>query len=71
MNRIDSNLFQPSPQDQPLLAFGSYLQGLFQVPLTSPSMNVDGHATQIAHNSSDVAMEAAFQFSWTVKDKIW
>lgn len=70
-NRIDSNLFQASPGSKPLLAFGSYLDGLFQVPMTLPPMQLDGEVTWIAQNKSNVAMEAAYQFQWSVEGKQW
>lgn len=70
-NRIDSNLFQSAPGSAPLLNFGSYLRGLFQVPLTLPPMELNGKVVETVHNASNVAMEAAYQFQWTVGGKQW
>lgn len=70
-NRIDSNLFHSSSGSAPLLAFGSYLRGLFQIPLTLPPTQLNGHVVEIAHNDSNVAMEAAYQFRWTVEGMQW
>lgn len=70
-NRLDSNLFQSAPGEPPIMAYGSYLQGLFQVPLTLPPLKLNGEIGQIAFNSSNDAMEASYQFQWTVEGSQW
>lgn len=70
-NRIDSNLFQHSPDSQPYFSFGSYLEGIYQTRFDPQRLQVTGQPALVAHNASYVAMEASYQFQWTVNGKQW
>lgn len=64
-------MFQTESGSAPLLAFGSYLGGIFQVSLTLPPVQLQGEVKGLAFNQSNDAMEAAYQFGWNVKGKRW
>lgn len=70
-HRIDSNLFQAGAGSTPILNYGSYAKGLYQVPLTLPPKALNGEIQHIALNESNDALEAAYQFQWTVEGKQW
>ena len=77
-NKIDPNLFQHDPKDPLLLSFGSYWQGLYQIPMASPPVQIDKNAVA-AHleyngtvrpdNLPVDANEGSYQFWWNVNGK--
>ena len=66
-NRIDANLYLSGSKDSaPLLAFGSFNDGIFQVPMADPPLRIiEGSTyTHLQLNSTRRNTEGPYQFRW-------
>jgi arabinan endo-1,5-alpha-L-arabinosidase len=65
-NRIDPNLLYGSPNSPPLLAFGSFWDGIFQYPMSNPPLRVaPGSAySHLEQNTTRPNVEGPYQFRW-------
>ncbi|KAM0714388.1 hypothetical protein Q7P37_010175 [Cladosporium fusiforme] len=69
-NRIDPNLFRESPNDPFLLAFGSFHDDIFQLPMSNPPLRIlpNTQAAHLEQNITNQNMEGAYQFWWPSTD---
>jgi arabinan endo-1,5-alpha-L-arabinosidase len=65
-NRIDPNLLYGSPNSPPLLAFGSFWDGIFQYPMSEPPLRVAPGSTysHLEQNTTRPNVEGPYQFRW-------
>lgn len=73
-NKIDANLFFPQGANAPVLAFGSFWQNIFQVPMANPPLTIDTTSYELTHLAQNTtvrpaglvagSMEGSYQFSW-------
>ena len=72
-NKIDPNLFQYSAASPFYLSFGSYWDGIYQVPMASPPLAEDCDIIHLAQNTTVPpdnlpldSIEGSYQFWWPV-----
>lgn len=67
-NRIDPNLLYGAPGSPPLLAFGSFWEGIFQYPMANPPLRVAPGSTytHLERNTTRPNVEGPYQFRWVV-----
>lgn len=77
-NKIDPNLFQYNPDSPFFLVFGSYWDDIFQVPMATPPLQIDGDITHLEQNFTARPnnlpigpQEGAYQFWYNVDGTDW
>jgi arabinan endo-1,5-alpha-L-arabinosidase len=72
-NKIDPNLFHYSTSSPFYLSFGSYWDGIYQVPMSTPPTKVNGDAVHLEQNTTSRPdnlpvdpNEGSYQFWWNV-----
>lgn len=67
-NRIDPNLLHGTGTGAPLMAFGSFWDGIFQYPMADPPLRIveGSDYTHLEQNTTKGNMEGPYQFRWSV-----
>jgi arabinan endo-1,5-alpha-L-arabinosidase len=72
-NKIDPNLFQYSSSSPFYLSFGSYWNGIYQVPIKDPPLQANGDTVHLEQNTTTRPNnlptdpnEGSYQFWWNV-----
>lgn len=70
-NKIDPNIFRADANSPLLMAFGSFHQNIFQLPMADPPLRVlpGAEASHLERNTTNMNMEGAYQFWWPTDGK--